>query len=150
MSAKRFTTCPKPLEWLSHTAVKDTINEGRKSWVPWEHWEVTVWTNPAFKCRLCLSAHSSRFSRCSSRPKGKSSTCSWQSGLHPCCNNMSQWSVSPQQSDLDLWHSNTTCLHLAWISTVYVFSQLVHPKHLEFKCLQLKAFQKSVRHWDVV
>lgn len=68
---------------------------------------------------VCLAVHSNNLSRCSASSwKGKT-TCWQQSQLHPDCNHMDQWSVSPHHDWFNartLKHSNTAPLFgLRWL-----------------------------------
>lgn len=81
---------------------------------------------------VCLSVHSSNLSRCSASCwKGKSfckTTCWQQSPLHPDCNHMGQWSVSPHHD----WFNARTLKH-------FNTAPLFRPRWLVWTMLRVKS-----------
>lgn len=129
---------------------KHIISLCRHWWVPWEGWEVTVSRDVLHENLLCVC-------RCIpadfpgvlqvQKEKGYcETTCSWQLGSHPCCNNMSRWSVSPQQNAFNLRLLNT--LWLVWLAKAWTLLHVLKKRWVKHTAA-LKStsgmIQKSLR-----
>lgn len=100
---------------------KHIISSCRHWWVPWDGREVTVRRDVLYENLLCAcQCIPADFPGVLQVQKEKGyceTTCSWQLGSHPRCNNMSQWGVSPQQSTFNLWLLDT--LWLVWLAKAW-------------------------------